>query len=102
MAARDAPDLKAPPRLPWPSGAFVEQGADGVFESTEMLLDDGPSEAVIHTRVLVNQDVAEGDDATDLRHFVRDLRCTAPQGSQRFADDLELALDRDRNMSSPR
>ena len=71
----------------------LQEVAQRMSQSTQVGFDHAPHNAVIHIGIAVDQQIAKGDNARQLRDQRCGIRITAPQGTQRLADDFELPFD---------
>lgn len=70
-----------------------EQLSESGVQRWQVVFDDAPDELWVPGSVGVDQHVAEGDDARQVRDACSERRVDAPEVDESFADNLELSLD---------
>jgi hypothetical protein len=85
-----------PPRLPDLQTGLSLRGErpNRRAQRRELLFHDAPDDALVHVRVSVDEQVAEGNDPIDLGDPTRDGSVALAQLRQGLADDLEPAFHR--------
>jgi hypothetical protein len=72
---------------------FSQHGGNGRFKAGQGCLCNLPDPVMFDGGVAVDQDVAEGDDVTQVGNAAGQIRLTLRELVQRLSDDLEFALN---------